>query len=607
MKKVYLSIFLAGLGCNLSYGQYAPKSFATNEISKMQPKEGNSTSTQKALGVEFWADDFSTPATWTVDNDGQTGATFGWSIDAVKDGWWAPSTAIASTSEGNFAELTNGNPTLSPGTQALDVVYNLTTATPIDLTTYGTDITLSFEQYGARFNDLQEIQVSVDGINFIAVGDNSDFAVLSQSGGSAYPNPSLKLINLSTFISGATQLWIRFSWTTAFPSQSTNANVWVAYGWYIDDVALTTNPDYDLAVDASYWGTAGLNYYQIPTTQVAPIDFSVVLTNGGTQSMTNVALNVDVNAGAFVGTSTPVTIAPLASDSIGISTQFTPTVVGTYAVTRAISSTEVDDVPVNNVLAPINFSVTNYIYARDNGTVSGSTSNGTDGFETGNLFDIWTNQTLRGINVRLAGGGTGTTIGEEIFAKLYSIDPATGDFVYEGESDPLIVAAGNLNTNLVMVLQNPVDLLANTTYLAVVGSYGVGLKVSNAGTSEPQTSFLLDMLDGTWYYQTSTPYVRLNFDPTLGMEESTSEISIGNVFPNPTTGTTTIDYSIVNASNVNVEIVDVTGKVIYTVNKGTQEAGANQIAFDASTFTNGVYYVTISTEESTVTRKFIKK
>lgn len=607
MKKVYLSIFLAGLGCNLSYGQYAPKSFATNEISKMQPKEESGTSTQKALGVEFWADDFATPSTWTVDNDGQTGATFGWSIDATKDGWWAPTTAIASSSEGNFAELTNGNPTLSPGTQALDVVYNLTTAAPIDLTTYGTDITLSFEQYGARFNDLQEIQVSVDGINFIPVGDNSNFEVLSQSGGSAYPNPSLKLINLSTFIPGATQLWIRFSWTTAFPSQSTNANVWVTYGWYIDDVALTTNPDYDLAVDASYWGTAGLNYYQIPTTQVAPIDFSVVLTNGGTQSMTNIALNVDVNAGAFVGTSTPVTIAPLASDSIGISTQFTPTVVGPYAVTRTLTSTEVDDVPVNNVLAPINFSVTNYIYARDNGTVAGSTSNGTDGFETGNLYDIWANQTLRGINVRLAGGGTGTTIGEEIFAKLYSIDPATGDFVYEGESDPLIVAAGNLNTNLVMVLQNPVDLLANTTYLAVVGSYGVGLKVSNAGTSEPQTSFLLDMLDGTWYYQTSTPYVRLNFDPTLGMEESTSEISIGNVFPNPTTGTTTIDYSIVNASNVNVEIVDVTGKVIYTVNKGTQEAGANQIAFDASTFTNGVYYVTISTEESTVTRKFIKK
>lgn len=607
MKKVYLSIFLAGLGCNLSYGQYAPKAFTANEISKIQPKEGNGASTQKALGIEFWADDFSTPATWTVDNSGQTGATFGWSIDAVKDGWWAPTTAIASTSEGNFAELTNGNPTLSPGTQALNVVYNLTTATPIDLTTYGTDITLSFEQYGARFNDLQEIQISVDGTNFIPVGDNSNYAVLSQSGGSAYPNPALKLINLSTFISGATQLWIRFSWTTAYPSQATNANVWVAYGWYIDDVALTTNPDYDLAVDASYWGTAGLNYYQIPTTQVAPIDFSVELTNGGTMPMTNIALNVDINAGAFVGTSTPVTIAPLASDSVGITTQFTPSVVGTYAVTRSLTSTEVDDVPVNNVLAPINFSVTNYIYARDNGTVAGSTSNGTDGFETGNYYDIWTNQTLRGINVRLAGGATGTTIGEEIFAKLYSVDPANGDFIYEGESDPLIVAAGNLNTNLVMVLQNPVNLIANTTYLAVVGSYGTGLKVSNAGTSEPQTSFLLDMFDGTWYYQTSTPYVRLNFDPTLGMEESANEISLGNVFPNPTSGATTIDYSIANASNVNVEIVDVTGKVIYTANKGTQDAGANQISFDASTFNNGVYYVTISTEESTVTRKFIKK
>lgn len=608
MKKVYLSIFLAGLGCNLSYGQFAPKSFSANELNVVTPKPAKENPTEKALGVEFWTNDFSTPASWVVDNDGQTGATFGWTIDAVKDGWWAPSTAIASSSEGNFAELTNGNPTLSPGTQALDVVYNLTTAAPIDLTTYGTDITLSFEQFGARFNDLQEIQISTDGTNFIAVGDNSNYDVLSQSGGAAYPNPALKMINLSTFIPGAaTQLWIRFSWTTAYPSQATNANVWVAYGWYIDDVALTTNPDYDVVVDAAYWGSVGLNYYQIPTTQIAPIDFSAEISNGGTMAMTNVALNVNINAGAFIGTSTPVTIAPLASDSIGITTQFTPAAVGPYSVVRTLTSTEVDDVPVNNVMAPINFSVTNYIYARDNNIIAGSTSNGTDGFETGNYFDIWTDQTLKAINVRLAGGASGTTIGEEVFVKLYSVDPATGDFIYEGESNPIIVAAGNLNTNLVMALQAPVNLIANTTYLATVGSFGPGLKVSNAGTSEPQTSFLMDGFDGVWYYQTATPYVRLNFDPTIGIEENETGISLGNVYPNPTSGKATIDYSIENASSVNVQIVDVTGKMVYTANEGTQIAGAHAVSFDATALTNGVYYVTIATEESTVTRKFIKK
>lgn len=604
MKKVYLSILLAGIGCNVSYGQYAPKIGSANQLSTIAPKETNDQPVEKALGVTFWTNDFSTPADWTIDNDGQTGAEYGWTIDATSDGWWS-ATGINSTSDGNYAELSNGDATAS--SQALDVVYNLTTAAPIDLTTSGTDITLSFLQYGARFNDLQEMQVSTDGVVFTTVGDNSSFSVLSQAGGAAYPNPSLKEINLAPYISGATQLWIRFTWTTAFPSQASNPNVWITYGWYIDDVALTTNADYDLAVTSTYWGTAGLNYYQIPLAQVAPIDFSANVFNGGTQTMTNAMLNVDINSGAFTGTSAAVTIPTLTSDSLFLTTQFTPAAVGPYAVARTLTSDFTDDVPSNNTMAPINFSVTNFIYARDNNTVSGNTSNGTDGFETGNLFDIWSNATCKAIDVRLAGGGTGTAIGTEIYAKLYSVDPGTGDFVYEGESDPLIVASSHLNTNLVMKLINPVNVTANTTYLAVVGAFASGLKVANAGSSDPQTTFFFDQADQTWYYQTSTPYVRMNFDPSVGIEENNANVSIGNVYPNPTSGETTVDYSLVNASDVTVEVVDITGKVVYTVNKGTQVAGANQVSFDASAFSNGFYYVTIATNDANVTKKFIKK
>jgi hypothetical protein len=158
-----------------------------------------------------------------------------------------------------------------------------------------------------------------------------------------------------------------------------------------------------------------------------------------------------------------------------------------------------------------------------------------------------------------------------------------------------------------MTMIDPVDLLANNTYLAVVGSYTPGLAVANAGTSEPQTSFFLDAADGTWYYQTSTPYVRFNFDPSLAVDENQSAISIGNVFPNPTSGETTINYSLANASNVNVDVVDITGKIVYSMNNGTELEGSHKVSFNAASFSNGVYYVTISTDEATVTKKFIKK
>jgi len=264
MKKIYLSFFLAGIGYSVS-AQFAQKPITANDVVRTAPKEAAKVPAAKALGTVIWSNDFSTTTDWVIDNDGQTGATYGWSIDAVRDGWWAPSSAIASVSEGNFAELTNGIYANGVWTvpQALDVVYTMTTAAPIPLSS--TNVTLEFLQFGARFNDLQEIQVSTDGTTFFTVGDNLDKEVLSAAGGAAYSNPDLKSINLATLIPGATQLWLRFRWTTNFPSAATNPNVWVTYGWYIDDVTLTTNPDYDLDVVSSYWGTAYLNYYQICT------------------------------------------------------------------------------------------------------------------------------------------------------------------------------------------------------------------------------------------------------------------------------------------------------------------------------------------------------
>lgn len=604
MKKVYLSLLLTGLGSTAVFGQYAPKALTSNQLSTEATKSQEAPVT-KALGTTVWSSDFSTASDWTIDNDGQVG-DFGWDIGSTEQSWYFTS-GINSTSDGNYAELKNGNPTLAVPTQALDVVYTLTTTNPIDLTLSGTDVTLEFLQYGARFNDLQEIQISTDGVTFMTVGDNQDIDALSSAGGSAYANPTLKQINLATIISGATQIWVRFSWTTAYPTSATNPNVWITYGWFIDDVKVVTNPDYDLQVTSSYWGTAGLNYYQIPMDQVAPIDFSVNVFNGGTSAMTNSMLNVNVNSGAFTGSSAAANIAPLTSDSLFLTTQFTPSALGNYSVTRTITSDFTDDVPSNNALAPISFDVVNYIYARDNNTPSGSTTNGTDGFETGNLFDIWQDATVQAINVRLLGGGSGTTIGEEVYAKLYMINQTTGDFDYVAESYPLVVTAANLNTNLVLPLISETDVFADNTYLAVVGSFGPGLKVSNAGTSEPQTSFLLDAADGTWYYQTSTPYVRLNFDPGVGIEENNTNVKIGNVYPNPTSGSATINYSIENVTEVSVSIIDITGKTMLTSNEGMKNSGTHQLSFDAASFANGVYYVTLTSDESTVTKKFIKK
>lgn len=564
-------------------------------------------SNTKSLGITLWSDNFDNAANWTIDNDGQAGIEFGWNINNVSDGWWSAN-GISSTGGGNYAELVNGDPTATPATQVTGITYTLTTANPINIGALGgtNHVCLEFEQFGARFNDLQEIQISTNGNTWTTVGNNLDKPVLSQAGGSAYANPDLKSINLAPILpANPGNLWVRFSWTTNFPSQAANANVWITYGWYIDNVKIKTNPTNDLSVTSKYWGTAGLNYYQIPVTQTAEIDFEIDVFNGGINAQPGVDYSISVNSGVFTASSSTVNVPSLDTVTLTVINPFTPSGVGNYAVVHTLGSDSIDDVPANNSIANTNFTVTNYIYARDNGTAAGSTSNGPDGFESGNLYDIWNEQELKGINVRMLGGANGTSVGTEVFVKLYSLDVNTGDFVFESESDPLIVSASDLNVNKMMALNVPVTLQSNTTYLAVIGSAGTGLRVSNAGTSTPQTSFFFDYADQTWYYQTSTPWVRLNFDPIIGLNENASSIG-AIVYPNPANDVLNIKADFKGAESVQGAIYNHLGAVVAELNFTSSSAvQSQQVAI--GNLAPGMYVVKLQSEEGVVTKHFVKK
>ena len=606
MKKL---ILLFSAIASVAYAQKAPRIQTFQDLVKAPNVHVKAPADEKILGITLWSDDFSDPANWTLDNSGQSGIEFGWNINSTNDGWWS-SNGITSTSGGNYAELVNGDPTASPGTQALNVVYTLTSAQPIDIAALGgsNQVSLQFEQYGARFNDLQEIQISTDGSTWVTVGNNLDKPVLSAAGGSAYANPDTKIINLATFLSATpSPIWVRFSWTTNYPSSATNPNVWVTYGWYIDDVKIVTNPTNDLSVTSTFWGSVGLPYYQIPDEQVTEIGFSADVFNGGVNTQTNVQLNINANNGAWTDSSSPVSINSLDTAVIELTTFYTPPATpGNISITRTITADSTDDIPANNVISNIDFAVTDFIYARDNGTPSGSTSNGTDGFESGNLFDIFQDATLKAINVRLPGGANGATLGTEIFVKLYSVDATTGDFVFESESAPFVLASNNLNTNLVLELEPYVDVYAGTTYLAVVGCYSAGLRVSNAGKSDPQTTFFLDMADNTWYYSTNTPMVRMNFDPILNVMEQ-SELSQAVVLPNPTDQHATLRFDLKNTSDVNITVTDLTGKVMQRNILAQLTAGAQEIGLSSEQWAAGIYTVTITTNGAILTKKFVKR
>jgi len=174
------------------------------------------------------------------------------------------------------------------------------------------------------------------------------------------------------------------------------------------------------------------------------------------------------------------------------------------------------------------------------------------------------------------------------------------------ESDPIIVETGMLNQNITIPLLSPVFLTANTTYLAVAGSYTEGFRVSSAGGSVPQTSFFLDLADGTWYYTTSTPMVRMDFDPTIGIEENNSNIQVGSIFPNPTSEEARIRLNLMNASSLDITVTDMYGKTISTTTIDSQ-SGQNEYFINTTAFTSGLYCVHVFDGVNTITRKFTKQ
>lgn len=620
MKKIYLSAFVSIFSVGMSLAQIieSPYSLENVKVQKVEPLPSENSWSPKALGVTFWTEDFTGgTGSWVINNGGQTGAEYGWTVDATSDGWWSAN-GITSNSGGNYAELSNGN--AQSGTQATNVAYTLTSPA-IDIQALaGTDqVTLSFEEFGARFFDLQEVQVSTDGNSFVTVRDNQGYVRLTSTGGVAYSNPETVSVNLAQYVSGATNIYIRFAWTSEF-SSSASANAWITYGWYIDDIALTTNADNNMTAESSVWGSTGLNYHQIPLSQQTAIEFTTNARNNGIAAQTDVQLNVDISGAGTYSASSPagVSIASGAYDSLVVA-PFTPNGLGTYNFTWGITQNEVDDIPADNNNDPITFEVTDYIYARDRGTQEASYSNGGNGFILGGYYDVFANDVIYSVDVRIA---TGTTAGSLITGRIYSLDPNATSFatllVLEDQSAEYTITSSDIGSIVNLDLAGSGNagfpLIAGETYFVAVATDGNGGLPSGAViglTNFPteQSCFLFEATQNDWFLAPGTPMVRMNLDPasnTIGLKEQ-SQLFGAEIFPNPASDNFAVRYIMGVASEVTIKVTDITGKVVAEFAEGTQTEGTHELNVNASSFAEGIYYVTIASENSILTKKVVKK
>lgn len=76
-------------------------------------------------------------------------------------------------------------------------------------------------------------------------------------------------------------------------------------------------------------------------------------------------------------------------------------------------------------------------------------------------------------------------------------------------------------------------------------------------------------------------------------------------YPNPFNPSTTISYSLAEASHVELKVFDMLGREIRTLVSRLQAAGEYKVQFNASDLPSGIYIYTLKAGEFKASRKLI--
>lgn len=138
--------------------------------------------------------------------------------------------------------------------------------------------------------------------------------------------------------------------------------------------------------------------------------------------------------------------------------------------------------------------------------------------------------------------------------------------------------------------------------LEVYDSYGDGIN-ANYGVG----GFQLIKYDNTVLINDNGKYGSLarymiSIDQVSGIEETVSTNDV-NVYPNPTDGVTNIAINLVNDAKVNVTVFNMYGQLVQVLNDSNLSQGANNLTFNASSLSSGIYLVKVTIDNETFTKK----
>lgn len=633
MKQFYI-LALAGL---LSASVSAQKVCAPAQAHRTQMVETKTVAPQLSGDrVTIWANTISDCSEWMMDNANEPGADVDWQC--------GPSLAPT----GPYAIAGINSPTAEDGLLMLDSDAAGAALGPLEncwaelvtpFTTVGTpSVALSFYNYFRTYQVDDEyclLEVSRDGVTWPDVAttaeadgfvtyDEAEGSVQARwdlfqldGGGSATANPELKLVNISDVAGDQETVYLRFRWVGSW-----------GYAWMVDDLEAVEIPAYDITVAnyASYTDEAFTNLYeygvwsqdQLPDT----LFYGCEVLNFGDSLATNVYGSLEINGETFEGPALD-SLASSAVDTVFVP-YATDAAVGNYdlLLTLNMDSTEVN---LDNNTSSASYAVSEFQWGRDNGTIVGlNAADGSEDYIEMPLYQVLENTTIYGVDVAIMEG-------TEAFSEVrgFLVDASDDNALtaqYGGEvafSDPVQLVPSNFNatdteeiTWYTFAFEEPYEALEGELLGAAFENFGgAPVLVGRAQPVPAQTVFVYgpygegEVYD--WYYQTSTPMVRLNLNPdavtTTGDLAVSGNMEMFPAYPNPAADNTTIRYTLNQASEVTFELRDVMGKLVEMRDLGTQPSGQNNLVVNTSVLSAGSYTATLTVDGARNTQKLMVK
>jgi hypothetical protein len=296
---------------------------------------------------------------------------------------------------------------------------------------------------------------------------------------------------------------------------------------------------------------------------------------------------------------------------------------GNYEITYTLAMDSTDENTGNNV-AVQSFEVTTLQYGRDDATMTGLfPGDGSDDFIACNPYDIWGDATIYAIDVAIA---SGSEEGTPVIAHLFDGTDATFlDAQYGGlmvSSAELDLAASYSNDGseapgdivwYTLVLEEPYEVAAGDFIGAGFEHYGgSNVQIWESKYTQDQTSFVYGPFGSggayAWYYTNEVPMVRLNLDPaatnTVSVESvDAQDFRLFQSFPNPASDNARIQYSLEHNADVTFEVRDLTGKLVFAEDRGTQPAGYHSLTIDVSAWAAGMYTYTLNVDGARDTKR----